>query len=236
MQKRTNSPQSPSPKIEGALTEFDRRLDQRKAEKESIARQILDAGLIQAGDKVFIALGTTCFYIAEALMRHFGELHIVTHSVAVVRRYRELWSSGAITSSGVKVEITGGVVDPTMAYVKGARLGPLNGAKLIVSPHAINQTCIGGYDAAPELQRLVRQHGEIIVAATFEKFGRAFQNSIRNWGQCKSHGQKQWTLVFPDVPPATADGVVDWTVVEAAVDRIQRESLAWLPGKLPRIS
>src|SRR6266446_3188975 len=107
MPKRKTAKTASSPVAE-TLTDFDRRLDLRKVEKESIARQIIDAQLIQPGDKVFIALGTTCLYVADALMRRFGDLHIVTHSVSVVRRYRELWSSGQITSAGLKVEIVGG--------------------------------------------------------------------------------------------------------------------------------
>lgn len=221
--------------VQGALTDFDERLNQRLVEKASVARQIVESGWIKPGDKVFVALGTTCLSIAEALMRNHTHLHIVTHSTAVVRLYRELWSKGVIKRPNIKVEIVGGVIEPIMAYVKGERLGSLDTSKLILSPHSINESCIGGYDATPALEKLVKMgnHRDVIVAATYEKFGRPFANPIRHWGYMGS--PKHWSFVFPDQvePEGGRQFGHNPTAVEAVLNRIQKRRLSWLPGRLP---
>lgn len=153
----------------GAEPGFALRYVQNADAKRAIAARV--AGLIQNGASVFLDVGSTTTYVAQAL-RHHRDLQVVTNSLSVATALAGVNGNRLFMAGGELRRHDGGAFGAeALAFVRQFRL-----SHAILSAAAIDVQ--GGFllQDLPEAEfgrAVLAQAAEAIVAADASKFGRS---------------------------------------------------------------
>lgn len=97
-----------TPTIQLTSKGFWERIKYKRAEKTSLAQYIIDAGIIEYGNILYLGGGTSTYYLSQRIFDgDIGELHVVTNGIniaeeAIISRCREInliLTSGELDSS-----------------------------------------------------------------------------------------------------------------------------------------
>lgn len=143
------------------------RAEEQKLEKRQIAKQV--AGLIKAGEKIFLGSGTTTLAIAEEI-KSFNTLTVITNAITIV--------NALIPYPQITLISLGGFLRRSEMSMIGhfteAALANLQVDKVIVGMRGIDLEHGLTSDDLQELitdQAILRIGKEVIVAADHTKFG-----------------------------------------------------------------
>lgn len=155
---------------------FAQRMDENPAPKQRIAAHV--AGLISNGSSLFLDIGSTTAFIANALRNH-QDLMVVTNSVAVAHTLA--------ARNNNRVFMPGGELRAHDGGVFGARvlefISHFRADFAVLSTAAINAKngfMLFDLEEAYYSQAIMARAGSSIIAADSSKFGRAAPISVGN--------------------------------------------------------
>ncbi|HPE69446.1 MAG TPA: DeoR/GlpR family DNA-binding transcription regulator [Thermotogota bacterium] len=140
----------------GQDSRFSRRLSTNRTEKQKLAQAAL--AFVQEGDVLFLDESTTCYVLAETLVAHFSNLHIITNAVHTLLALSQ--------AQRFTVESTGG----SLLYEFNSLIGPraesmlrqMYANKFFFSCRAFRQH-VGTYELSPfsaSVKRIMLENSE----------------------------------------------------------------------------
>ena len=140
------------------------------------------------GARIFVASGSTTYFVAREMLKKLENLQMHTNSVPVTSAYMELAEKQQLAPF-TTLQVVEGEVKPYTGMISGAYKSG-KGSTLLYSPHGVMEKGLRGDRDTAEIEALLKLRPDVIMPVSWGKFGRGGSVSIKHF----SHWRKRVRL------------------------------------------